>query len=190
MRKGTGKTGDKDGDGDLDEAGDRNGHGAKKMQLPLESVSPQPVVTQVIPPGNSSVALGRQTGDTRFDSCAGVASLIRVMSSRMVSMLNLGFLKTWSRQHCSQHLHPLPGCRARGTPQGPVGTPGTNGDPGDCSCGSRAGRVSELQSPVPGTQGSRDTPGHIPCRDEVDPGGWTPIPWEFPGTWGHPVDLT
>lgn len=103
MRKGTGKTGDKDGDGDgdLDEAGDRNGHGAKKVQLPLESVSPQPVVTQVIPPGNSSVALGRQTGDTRFDSCAGVASLIRVMSSRMVSMLNLGFLKTWSRQHCS-----------------------------------------------------------------------------------------
>lgn len=94
MRKGTGKTADKDGDGYLDEAGDRNGDGDKKVQLPLESVSPQPVVTQVIPPGNSSVAAGRQTGDTRSDSCAGVASLIRVMSSWMVSMLNLGFLKT------------------------------------------------------------------------------------------------
>lgn len=94
MRKGTGKTADKGGNGDLDEAGDRNGGGEKKVQLPLASVSPQPVVTQVIPPSNSSVALGRQTGDTRSDSSAGVASLIRVMSSWMVSMLNLGFLKT------------------------------------------------------------------------------------------------
>lgn len=39
---------------------------------------------------------------------------------------------------------------------------GTNGDPGGCSCASRDGRVSELQGPVPGTLGSRDTPGHIP----------------------------
>lgn len=62
MRKGTGKTGDKDGDGDLDEAGDRNGHGAKKMQLPLESVSPQPVVTQVIPPREFVSGLGQADG--------------------------------------------------------------------------------------------------------------------------------
>lgn len=70
MRKGTGKTADKDQDDRmLDEAWGGNEDGdKKKVQLPLGSVSPQPVVTQVVPPANSSVALGRQTGDTRSDS--------------------------------------------------------------------------------------------------------------------------
>ena len=102
--------GDRDEDGgehkDEDEHGDedRDSDGVwgwgQEDAVPLGSVSPQPVVTQVMPPGKSSVGWGRQTGDTRADSRAGVASLSRVMSSRMVSMLNLGFLKTWSGWHC------------------------------------------------------------------------------------------
>lgn len=67
------------------------------------------MVTQVKPPGKSSVAWGRQTGDTVADSWAGVASLIRAMSLRMVRKLNLGFLKTWSRWQHSQWPHPWPG---------------------------------------------------------------------------------
>lgn len=67
-----------------DREGSGDGDGAA---VPEASVSPQPVVTQVRPPGKSSVAWGRQTGDTRAFSCAGVASLISVMSLRTVSEL-------------------------------------------------------------------------------------------------------
>ena len=67
-------------------AGGKDGDGAAAA-VPLELRSPQPMVTQVRPPGKSSVAWGRQTGATRAFSCAGVASLISVMSLRMVSEL-------------------------------------------------------------------------------------------------------
>lgn len=147
MRKGVGYRGEgedadeegnraEEGDGDEHRNGARGEDGDKEQgrgwgqerAVPLGSVSPQPVVTQVMPPGKSSVASGRQTGDTRADIRAGVASLIRVMSSWMVSMLNLGFLKTWSGRQRSQCLHPWPGCWVPETPRGLTGTNGSHGD--------------------------------------------------------------
>lgn len=159
----------------------------------MGSVSPQPVVTQVMPPGKSSVAWGRQTGDTLADSRAGVASLSRVMSSRMVSMLNLGFLKTWSRGHRSQRPHPQPGCRAPGTPQGLMGTDGDprdrqrpwglTGAPGESPCGCQADGAPGVQIPAPRAQRSRDAVGtHGDPREQTQSPG-------LKGTWGADPNL-
>lgn len=103
-------------------AGGKEGRGWGHAVLPLELRSPQPVVTQVMPPGKSSVAWGRQTGATRAFSCAGVASLISVMSLRMVSALYLGFLKTCGSG--STDSARTPGWGGGTTKPAPVGTPG------------------------------------------------------------------
>lgn len=134
--RGWGREGNGDGDGDGD-------------AVPEASVSPQPVVTQVRPPGKSSVAWGRQTGDTRAFSCAGVASLISVMSLRMVSQLKLGFRKTCSRRQRSQCPHPRLGQWA------PMGT---HRDP-------------RAQMPASRTDGCRGHP-----RDWWGPQGWMATP--------------